>query len=278
MLDLIYIALKEQYLKFPTRKQFEKVAQDFYMKTKFPNCLGAIDGKHVRIHKPFNCGSLYYNYKLYHSIILLAIVDANYQFLMIDVGSYGKNSDGGVLENSDFGKLFNKDELDLPEDKPFDNVEEPMPFVFVGDEAFRLSEHLMKPYPRRDLDDVKRFNYRLSYARQRVECTFGILASKFRIFENSIAIYPEKVDKVIKAACVLHNFVIEESQERPVDNFINAGAFANLKETSVQWNNRKGNTNQSTVDARNVRNKFASYFSGAGSSLDERRHAFDELQ
>jgi hypothetical protein len=47
-----------------------------------------------------------------------------------------------------------------------------MPFVFIGDEAFKLSEHLMKPYARRSLDDIKRiYNYRLSFGRQMVECT-----------------------------------------------------------------------------------------------------------
>ncbi|ERL93672.1 hypothetical protein D910_10960 [Dendroctonus ponderosae] len=151
---------------------------------------------------------------MYYSIDLMAVVDVNYKVTMIDVGSFGKNSDGSILEHSYFGKLLYGNTMDLPENKELNGSENhAMPVVFVGDEAFRLSQHLMKPYPRRNLDLRKKiFNYRLSHARQLVECAFGILVSKFRIFETSIAIKPTKIDKTIKAACVLHNFIrIEEN-------------------------------------------------------------------
>jgi hypothetical protein len=48
-----------------------------------------------------------------------------------------------------------------------------MPFVLVGDEAFALSEHVLRPYPNINWTRLKHiFNYRLSRARRIVECTF----------------------------------------------------------------------------------------------------------
>ncbi|KAF2889757.1 hypothetical protein ILUMI_16417 [Ignelater luminosus] len=182
---------------------------------------------------------------------------------MIDVGSYGKNSNGGILEHSQYGKLLYQNKLNLRERKHVnENIQDPLPFVFVGDKAFQLSEHLMKSYPRRDLDIQKRrYNYRLSSARQAVECIFGILAAKFRKFETSIGVFPEKVDKIILAACVLHNMIrVEECSygEKQIQDSMKAGAFEPLQ------NVRRLNTNQSSRIARAVRKQFCNYFSGVG--------------
>ena len=54
----------------------------------FPNCIGAIDGKHIHIQKPANGGFAYWCHKSIHSINLMAICDSRYRFLMIDCGQY----------------------------------------------------------------------------------------------------------------------------------------------------------------------------------------------
>uniref|UniRef100_A0A2S2PQM4 DDE Tnp4 domain-containing protein n=1 Tax=Schizaphis graminum TaxID=13262 RepID=A0A2S2PQM4_SCHGA len=53
------------------------------------------------------------------------------------------------------------------------------------------------------------FNYRLSRARRYIECTFGILANKWRIFHRPINVNTDFAEDIIKACCILHNFVIE---------------------------------------------------------------------
>jgi len=65
------------------------IADKFYERWNFPNTCGAIDGKHVRVTCPPKSGSQYFNYKGFYSIILMAVVDADYKFIWADVGGCG---------------------------------------------------------------------------------------------------------------------------------------------------------------------------------------------
>lgn len=76
----------------------------YHTVTGFPNCLGAIDGKHIRVKKPPNSGTSFFNYKKYFSVVLMAVADADSNDIAIDVGSYGSTSDSRGLDNSGFGK------------------------------------------------------------------------------------------------------------------------------------------------------------------------------
>ena len=53
-------------------KNGEDIAKQFEERWNFPNCLGAIDGKHIILQPPATSGSFYYNYKHTYSIVLLA--------------------------------------------------------------------------------------------------------------------------------------------------------------------------------------------------------------
>ncbi|KAM7302236.1 protein ALP1-like [Ixodes scapularis] len=86
-----------------------------------------------------------------YSIILLAVVDSDYKFVVVDVGAYGKQSDGGVLQQSAFGQLLEQGRLELPKDLPLPSTRIPAPCVFMGDEAFQLRPDFLRPYPGRGL-------------------------------------------------------------------------------------------------------------------------------
>ena len=95
----------------------------------------------------------------------------------MDIGDSGRHSDGGVFSNSKIGKLFDLDQIDLPQPSTLPGSSVLAPYVLVGDDAFPLKHYLMKPFPGRLLaDDANVFNYRLSRARRCVENAFGILA------------------------------------------------------------------------------------------------------
>ncbi|KAL3203554.1 hypothetical protein MRX96_011923 [Rhipicephalus microplus] len=74
--------------------------------------------------------------------------------------------------------------------------------------GFHSRISFMRPYPAKCLNDTMRiFNYRLSRARRCAENAFGITAARWRILLRTINVQPSHVDFVVKAACVLHNFL-----------------------------------------------------------------------
>lgn len=80
------------------------ISKQFFDRTKFPNYIGAVDGKHVRIKQPQKTGSEFYNYKNFFSLVILTLVDADYCFISIDVGSCGGHGDSNIFKNSSFGR------------------------------------------------------------------------------------------------------------------------------------------------------------------------------
>ena len=163
---------------------------------------------------PPGSASLYFNYKNHFSIVLMAAVDAGYRFIVVDVGNYGSNSDTGIFKHSNFGQKFLLKELGLPQRKPLPGFPEAglLPHCFIGDEAFPLSVDLMRPYPRGQRgiklsEDQLVFNYRLSRARRIVECAFGILVQRFRVFDRRMYLSAENATIVTKACTVLHNYL-----------------------------------------------------------------------
>lgn len=116
-----------------TTVDFNVKASEFWTKWNFPNCILAIDGKHVRVRSPNNSGSLFFNYKDYFSIVLLAMVDANYKFIAIDVGSFGKEGDSGIFLKSTMGKKILDGSFGFPEAKQLPGSTKVLPHVIVGD-------------------------------------------------------------------------------------------------------------------------------------------------
>ena len=143
----------------------------------------------------------------------MALVDANYKFIYVDVGAAGRAGDAGVFADSTLKQALTSNSLDLPSSSTISGISSKIEYHIVGDDAFPLTMRIMKPYPHRNLVKEKRiYNYRLSRARKVVENAFGILAHRWRDFLTKIKLSPDKVTNVILAACCLHNFMVEKNK------------------------------------------------------------------
>lgn len=208
--EVIWNVLNSIYMPVPTQDQFKIIAHRFELLWNLPNCIGALDGKHIRIEKFPHTGSENFNYKHYHSTVLMACCDADGLFTIIEPGFAGRNSDGGIFKACAMNYWITHSG-NIPPSSPlrYDEKEIPFPYYFVGDEAFPLSRNLLRPFTSKTLDNVKRiFNYRLSRGRKTIECVFGMAAEKFAVLNGPIRCRdPATVNNIIKAACILHNFV-----------------------------------------------------------------------
>lgn len=206
----VWDKLHELHMPQPTEELFKNVAKDYWEMWNFPNCIGSIDGKHIRIKCPPNTGTMFFNYKKFFSIVLQAVADAKCKFIAIEVGSYGKQSDGGIFKSSTLFKLMESGELDIPPDCHLPGTNISVPHVLVADEAYPLLPHVLRPYARRDCSpDEEYFNARFSRARKSVECSFGAINSNWRLLWKPIETEVQTAETITKAICILHNVIID---------------------------------------------------------------------
>ena len=131
------------------------------------HALGALDGKHIPIRCPRRGSSHYHNYKGFHSIVLLALVDADYKFLWVDLGIARSSSDAQIFKHSDLRYKIEDGTIGFPENESLVDDGPKVHYFILGDNAFLLKLWLMMPYSRRGMDlNQTMFNYRLSRAKK----------------------------------------------------------------------------------------------------------------
>ena len=231
-----------------------------------------MDGKHIIIRSPSKNDLYYYNYKGTHSIVLLGVVNANYEFMYVDVGVNGRDSDNEVWTNSTLLRHLEEGTAVLPGDDQLPGSHRILPYVFVGDDAFPLKRYFMKPYPLKNQDDEQRiYSYRLARASRIAENAFGIMASRFRILQSAIQLEPKKVEKIILACTALHNYlrrnhealytpVTSLDRENISDVTVTTGSWRDDTQMMALQRLRRNTTDE----AKNIRKEFTQYFNEEG--------------
>lgn len=180
-----------------------------------------------------------------------------YRFVYINVGSPGRCNDSQIFESSTLkAQLEQCPHLDEMS-KTISGVN--VPVFIVGDSAFRFSKILMKPYAFQVMqsESEKNFNYALSKVRRVVENAFGHLKARFRRIGKGIDNKIVNANAIIKACCVLHNFLNERNDD------INEKwmyALQNI-ERNRQYPQHEITVNDRLNGAELIRNSLATLFS-----------------
>lgn len=259
-----------------TPDEWEKIAEKFEEIWNFPHCIGAIDGKHITLQAPMNSGSDFYNYKSHFSIVLMAVADADYNFIFVDIGCQGRISDGGVFKNCELYKKIENTNLNAPEPSALVGRETKVPYVLLGDAAFPLNDHIMKPYSGiHPSGSPKRiFNYRLSRTRRVVENAFGIASSVFRVLRKPMLLELQKAELIVMAVVCLHNFLRRSTSSNiytppgSLDTDLNGhttpGSWRNDQQGMASLLPLKNVPRRTKLIAEEVREEFTDYFCTTG--------------
>ncbi|KAL7295054.1 hypothetical protein TKK_0011652 [Trichogramma kaykai] len=223
------------HMSAPSHDKFLQISKEFYNKWGMPHCLGAID-------------------------VYQAVVDANYRYIFIDVGAYGSQSDGGVYKKSELKQALDHNFLDIPsinDQSNQANQEIQVPYFFVGDGAYPLSNNIMKPFPGEKLTRKQLlFNQKLSRARAVVENAFGHTCQRWEIFYTPIKTLPKTVIKIIKGACILHNIIIDKEGSEPLT--LSSEDEYMFRENALY---RETDVADDDVSGKEIRDSLVEYFS-----------------
>ena len=159
---------------FPTsRDDFQESMAKFGEEWQFPYAFAAVDGSQGGAQAM----KQYFNFKGFYSIVLMALVDAEYRFIWASVGAPGNTHDSTLMQSTE---LWDR----IVAGNVIPNIVQQIdiPPLILGDGAFPLRTWIMKPHGDAVFPEDKRyFNYRHSRARLVTERAFGRLKSRFRV-------------------------------------------------------------------------------------------------
>ncbi|XP_018307726.1 putative nuclease HARBI1 [Mycetomoellerius zeteki] len=204
----ILVDLLPNYVRWPDAGMCEIISMVFKRRSHgIPGVVGIIDGCHIPCKAPIDNPNDFYNRKGFHSIVLQGVCDHKGRFIDIFVGLPGRMHDARVFRQSEIFQRL-KHHL-LPPDRHI-----------IGDAAYPLLVNLLTPY--RDTGHLTRtqiiYNTNLSTIRSMIERGYSFLKGKFRRLKYLDIADFDFGNKMIAAACVLHNFLIDHNETNYEDD------------------------------------------------------------
>ncbi|XBJ07971.1 hypothetical protein VPH35_013394 [Triticum aestivum] len=205
--------LRNDYIWPPSLETPTKIAGNHRFDPYFKDCIGTIDGTHVRAGVTKDVEHSFRGRKAFTTQNVMAAVDFDLRFTYVLAGWEGSAHDATVLADA----LTRERGLQVPPGK-----------FYLVDASYGAKPGFLPPFRgvRYHLNewgnnpvqnDKELFNLRHSSLRVTVERAFGSLKRRFKILDDAkpFFTFPTQVDIVI-ACCVLHNYALSQG----IDEFI----------------------------------------------------------
>nr|KAJ0217584.1 hypothetical protein LSAT_V11C300155620 [Lactuca sativa] len=226
----------------------------------FKNCLGALDGTHMKSLVPLEDKPRYRTRKNDIATNVLGVCSQDMQFIYVLPGWEGSDEDSRVLRNS----LLRPNGLKIRR-----------PGCYLVDAGYTNGEGFLAPYrgQRYHLNDwceghqpttpKELYNMRHSSTRNVIERCFGILKARWGVLRDN-SYYPVAIkNRIIMACCLLHNYIRQEMEidpfednaspdERTGDNGGGNDDNVTTIGTSDEWTTFRDNLAQTMFDSWNT--------------------------
>nr|KAJ0213764.1 hypothetical protein LSAT_V11C400162190 [Lactuca sativa] len=247
------IAIEGLYIHQPTCDVVPREIQEstrFY--PFFKDCIGAIDGTHVRVHVPNRDAPRYRGRKGYPTINVLAACTFDLKFTYVLTGWEGTASDSRIIKNA----FTRNDKLIIPSGK-YCLVDGGLPHTNKLMAPYRGVRYHLKEYSMRGPQNSKElFNLRHASLRNTIERAFGVLKRRFPIIRSTTEPFYscETQSAIFLACCILHNFLLDEDRDINLEDEVMQEILNGPQE---QDRRNSTETNEANRMAEQLRNSIA---------------------
>ena len=194
------------FMKFPFSKdEMKAAASKFELKFQILQVIGCVDSTHIAIKMPTENPHDYFCYKMKYSLNCQAICDENGLFINVEVRWPGSVHDARVYSNCQVNKMFQSKELPIVYQKLLPGCA-PVPPLLLGDPAYPLLPNVLIEYSSPKCNKEIIFNNCLRSGRNQIECAFGRLKARWRIFNRVVDVETSFATTLTYSCFVLHNY------------------------------------------------------------------------
>ena len=208
MVDSLY----NEYVSFPSGEDL-KVVEKTYAKFGFPGACGSQDATHLRLGKcPQALTVMATGKEQYPTLAFQCVCGPNRKIFHCSEAYLGSFNDMTITAHDDLCQSIRGGLLDEVESTCIDA--DGVPRIVKGrylivDGGYPKESWLMDPFGLACTMEEKRYSEWLESVRKDIECAFGIIKGRFRLFMQAIQFHKfHQIENAWKAAIMLHNMLI----------------------------------------------------------------------